>query len=152
MAHIQSEDEECVLAAIKLAGRISHNVELCRDLPGASIKSLVAAICRLAGEADSKAVRTIVLWYLSMQHFSQAQASKVAPTMLRAVGQASGRDPSSSAVQSEAIRALERLLVYALCCAQRREIVTATLLLLTLLSSFAAGRRSFPQRSYFRLL
>lgn len=115
MAHMQSDHDDCVVAAIKMAGRISHSVELCRDLPGASIKSLVAAVCRLAGDSDSKAVRTIVLWYISMQHFSQAQASKVAPGMLRAVGQASGRDPTSSTVQSEAIRALERLLVFISC-------------------------------------
>lgn len=115
MAHMQSEHEECTVAAIKLAGRISHNVELCRDLPGASIKSLVAAVCGAASESDSKTIRTVALWYISMQHFSQAQASKVAPAMLRAVGLASGRDPTSSTVQSEAIRALERMLVCIFC-------------------------------------
>lgn len=113
VAHIQSEDDECVVAAIKLAGRISHNVELCRDLSGASIKTLIAAVMQLAGKSDSKPVKTIVLWYICMQQFSQSQAAKVVPAMLLGVCEATFADAASSAVQAEGIRAIDKLLV---CC------------------------------------
>jgi hypothetical protein len=109
-AHILSDDEAVVLPAIKLAGRISHNVELCRDLSGASIKTLIAAVARLAGETDSKTVRVLVLWFISIQRFSQAQAAKVASVMITAVCQATSID-TKTAVQDEGISALERLLV-----------------------------------------
>ena len=111
MAHIQSADNDCVIAAIKLAGRISHNVELCRDLPGASIKTLIAAVVRLASESDSKSVRTVVLWYICMQQLTTAQAAKVVPAMLQAISEATFADASSSAVQAEGIKALDKLLV-----------------------------------------
>ena len=117
MAHIQVADDDCVIAAIKLAGRISHNVELCRGLPGASIKTLIAAVARLANESDSKSVRTVVLWYICMQQFTTAQAAKVVPAMLQAISEATFADTSSSAVQAEGIKALNKLLVCCSLCA-----------------------------------
>ena len=108
VGHIQSEDERCVVAAIKLSAHVSHNVELCRDLPAASIKSLIAAIAQLADQSDSMNIKFMVLWYISMQLFSTAQAAKVAPIMLLAVCNATHNEEK---LQLEGIRALNRLLV-----------------------------------------
>ena len=96
--------------ALKLAGRISNKVDLCRDLSGATIKNLVAAIARLAAETNSKKVRILLLWFIAMQQYSKAQAAKVATAMLTAVCEAT-RNDTGKAVQAEGIRALERLLV-----------------------------------------
>ena len=110
MAHMRSEDEESVVAAVKLAAHISHDLHLARDLSGASVKALVTTVAGLADESASTNLRFIVLWYISMQLFSQAQAIKVAPLMLKAVSEAT-RTEKKSGLQLEGIRALTRLLV-----------------------------------------
>jgi hypothetical protein len=133
VAHIRSEEEQSVVATIKLAAHISHDLHLARDLSGASVKALVTTVAGLADESASTNLRFIVLWYISMQLFSQAQAIKVAPLMLKAVSQAT-RTEKKSGLQLEGIRALTRLLVRI----ARPDLNSSSLLL--------HGRKAFSRR------
>ena len=108
--HFEAEDEDVVIQAIKLAGRISFNQQICRDMSGSTIKKLINSLTQLAGDSESKKVRATVMWYMSMQSFTQAQAAKVVPAMLQAVCQATSSDLSSASLQTEGLKALEKLL------------------------------------------
>ena len=113
ISHLQFDDELVVIHAIKLAGRISHT--LCRDMSGSSIKNLIAALARIAGDSESKKIKTMCLWYISMQNFTQAQASKMVPALLRAISRATSGDCESASLQMEGLKALGRILVRCCC-------------------------------------